>query len=302
MSESGRLAGRAVPAADGLQAGRQTQEPPGLACLRGRPRILAAVFFLASLWVALAGCAASLPSKAFPSSRFVLYSESNPEEAQQVRIQAEAFLDDLEAYLGLQAPPGGILRVVHFRRRVDLWNYLGQEVPAFRWRRGVCFEKTDHYELALSGRPAEAAFLKTLRHELTHYFLIVHFSDFPPWIDEGLAQILAEGTPFPRPGLRRDDPAGVQSAQWSEADCLRVLHRRPGEKLTAFEYKLAKRLAARLIARSGDSLARLVRFLELCAADRDASPAFGEAWGLSYEEVCAELTAQASLCYQETAP
>lgn len=297
MSETGLCRKRAIPATVGRQASRQIQiqEASWLAHLRGRSTILAAGLLLASLWLDLAGCAASLPSAFFPSSRFVLYSESNPEEAQMLRLQAEAFLDDLEAYLGLQVPPGGLLRIVHFRRRVDLWSYLGQEIPTFRWRRGVCFEKTDHYELALSGRPAEAALLKTLRHELTHYFLIVHFSDFPPWIDEGLAQILAEGSPFPKPGLRKDDPPGAQSGRWSQADCLRVLHKQPGEKLTAFEYKLAQTLAARLIARSGDSLARLVRFLELSAADRDPSLVFGEAWGLNDEEACAELTAQEGL-------
>gem|GEM_PF-1160352 len=289
MNESGRHRLRTVRSVErplAVRQGCQTSRPLGPQVLA---RLLAAVFFLGSLWLNLIGCAVSLPSEAFPSSRFVLHSESDPKETREVLLQAEAFFDDLESYLGLKAPPGGLLKIVHFRHRVDLWAYLGEEIPEFRWRKGVCFEKADHYVLALSGRPEEPAFQETLRHELTHYFLIVHFSEFPPWIDEGLAQVLATGSPFPEPGLPRADPAGW-SGTGSAAECMKLLQKRPGEKLTAFEYKLARNLAAGLIARSGDSLARLVRFLELSAADREPSQVFREAWGLSFEEACAELT------------
>lgn len=294
MSESDRYRLRAVRSGERPPAGRQgcrTSEP---LCLQALARVLAAGFFLGSLWPTLTGCAASLPSEAFPSSRFVLHSESDPQEIHEVRLQAESFLDDLESYLDLKAPPGGLLKIVHFRHRVDLWAYLGEEIPEFRWRKGVCFEKADSYVLALSGRPQESAFRKTLRHELTHYFLIVHFSEFPPWIDEGLAQVLAAGSPFPEPGRPRADPAG-RAGTGSAGDCLKLLQKRHGEKLVASEYKLARILAAGLISRSGDSLARLVRFLELSAADREPSRVFREAWGLSFEEACAELTASKGL-------
>lgn len=294
MSEFGRYRLRAVRSVEPLLAGGEGCRASKPLSLQVLARVLAAGFFLGSLWPALTGCAASLPSEAFPSSRFVLRSESDPQEIREIRLQAEAFLDDLESYLGLEAPPGGLLKIVHFRRRVDLWAYLGEEIPEFRWRKGVCFEKADSYVLALSGRPEEPAFRETLRHELTHYFLIVHFSEFPPWIDEGLAQVLAAESPFPEPGRPRPDPAG-RAGTGSAADCLKLVRKRPGEKLTALEYKLARNLAAGLISRSGDSLARLNRFLELSAADREPSQVFREAWGLSFEEACVELTASKGL-------
>jgi len=242
------------------------------------------------LFLCFFGCASSLPTPTYPASRFVLYTESPAGEAEAILLEAESYLSSLEETLGLKAPPVGLLRIVHFRWRRDLWSYMGKELPDFRWRRGACFETSQVYVLALSGRPGQERFQRILRHELTHFFLVSHFSDFPPWIDEGLAQVLSDGPPFPCPG--GGGSGTPESTEGSSAACQELLGKQPGQSLTRSQYELARRISLCLLIRSEDSISRLLRFLEISERNRDARDIFLDAWGMSFEDACAACVAR----------
>ena len=233
------------------------------------------------------GCASTLPSPSYPTSRFVLHTESSPDEAEAIIRGSEAFLSDLEEYLGLEAPPPGQFMIVHFRRRWDLWSYLGKELPELRWRKGACFETSQAYVLALSGRPGKECFQRILRHELSHFCLASHFSDFPPWIDEGLSQVLSDGPPFPDPGAANASASPTLPEASSEAEaCLELLRAEPGQMLTRSQYELARRITLWLLLASEDSIQRLLRFLEISGPDRESREVFLDAWGMSFEDAC----------------
>lgn len=180
------------------------------------------------LVVLLTGCASGPPGTAYPGAGLILYSGRTQHEAQAVSREAERFLEEAADYLHLQVPPGSLLRIYHYPNRWRLWWHLNREVPSLQWRKGVCYETEEAYVVTLCGNPERKKFRKTLRHELTHYLAAAHFCDIPPWIDEGLSQVMAAGPPFPHGGQDVSDKVHREARGAGEQECLqllRVFHR-----------------------------------------------------------------------------
>ena len=235
----------------------------------------------------LSGCASGPPGVSHPGAGFVLYTREPPSESEAVSREAREFLEDLAGYLKLQVPPGSLLRIYHYPHRWGLWWHLNREVPSLRWRRGVCYETDEAYIVTLCGQPGTEKFRQTLRHELTHYLVAAHFCDIPPWIDEGLSQVMSSGPPFPH--LEGDllDTAQREARRRRETGCLRLLHVPAGKKLTTSQYHLARALTCYLLTHpSGAAPTDLLRFLETSVAGVPPEKAFSASWGISMEDAC----------------
>ena len=245
------------------------------------------------LAVLLSGCASGPPGTSYPGTDLVLYTKVASPEAQVVAQEASEFLTDLGDYLHLQVPPGSLLRIYHYPNRWGLWWHLNRAVPSFRWRRGVCYEIEEAYVVTLSGNPGRRKFRNTLRHELTHYFVAAYFCDVPPWIDEGLSQVMASGPPFPH--LEEDllEKAQREARRVKEQGCLQLLRVPPGKKLSPSQYDTAYALTYHLLTRSSSSPPTdLIRFLEATRSGVPPEQTFSESWGLSMEEACRETVAR----------
>ncbi len=271
-------------------------EEPGKSAFASDPlaNCLAGCFLAVLAPVLFSGCASTPPGTPYPGAALVLYTREPCPDAQVLSEEAEAFLQSAGDYLGVQVPARGLLRIYHYPNRWGLWWHLSQEVPSLQWRRGVCYETEQAYIVALCGDPGEEVFRSTLRHELIHYLLAVHFSDVPPWIDEGLSQVLAAGPPFPHleEGLRETVRGEAMRAR--KRGCLRLLAVPPSEKLSPSEYRVACALTHHLLTRSPESApSRVVRFLETTEAGANPERTFSTSWGISMEEACEELLASA---------
>jgi len=243
------------------------------------------------LSVLLSGCASGPPGVSHPGTGFVLYTREPPSEARAVSREAQEFLEALGGYLRLQVPPGSLLRIYHYPHRWGLWWHLNREVPSLRWRRGVCYETDEAYVVTLCGNPAREKFRETLRHELTHYLVAAHFCDIPPWIDEGLSQVMSSGPPFPHLECDLLDTA-QREARRKERGCLRLLHVPPGKKLTTSQYRIACALTCYLLNRSSEvAPSDLVRFLETRVPGVPPEKAFSASWGISMEDACQAMVA-----------
>jgi len=243
------------------------------------------------LAVLLSGCASGPPGTSCPGTDLILYTRTAPPEALVVAQEANQFLLDLGDHLHLQVPPGSLLRIYHFQSRWGLWWHLSREVPSFRWRTGVCYETEEAYVITLSGNPERRNFQDTLRHELTHYLVAAHFCDVPPWIDEGLSELMASGPPFPH--LEEDRLSKVQreARRSKERACLQLLRVPSGKKLSPSQYDLACALTYHLLTRSSCGPTDLIRFLETTRSGVPPEQTFSEAWGISMEEACREVFA-----------
>ena len=244
------------------------------------------------LAVLLSGCASGPPGTSYPGTDLVLYTRAASPEALVVAQEANEFLTDLGDYLHLQVPPGALLRIYHYPNRWGLWWHLNRAVPSFRWRRGVCYEIEEAYVVTLSGNPGRRKFRDTLRHELTHYLVAAHFCDVPPWIDEGLSQVMASGPPFPH--LEEDVLEKVQreARRGKERGCLQLLRVPPGKKLSPSQYQVACALTYHLLTRSSCSAPTdLIRFLETTRSGVPPEQTFSQGWGISMEDTCKSLVA-----------
>ncbi len=246
----------------------------------------------AILSMLLCGCASGPPGVSHPGRGFVLYSREPPSEARAVSREAEEFLEGLGGYLRLQVPPASLLRIYHYPHRWGLWSNLNRDAPSLRWRRGACYETDEAYVVALFGDPGRKKFHEVLRHELTHYLVAAHFCDVPPWIDEGLSQVMSSGPPFPHLEGEQLKTAQREAGRWSEKGCLRLLHVPPGRRLTTSQYPVACALTFYLLTRSpGVEPRSLVRFLETSAPGVPPEKAFSASWGTSMEDACREMVA-----------
>lgn len=244
--------------------------------------------------VSLSGCASGPPGSSYPDTGLVLYTKKPPPEAKVLSREAQGFLEDVGDYLDLRVPPGGLLRIYHYPNRWGLWWHLSREVPSLRWRRGVCYETEEAYVVTLSGNPGRKGFQEALRHELTHYLVAAHFCDIPPWIDEGLSQVLASGPPFPHLDEDPLETARREAGRSTKRGCLRLLHVPPGKKLTRSQYRLARALAYSLLTRSAEAVPQqLVRFLETSRPGMSPERTFQACWGISMEEACRALVSSA---------
>jgi hypothetical protein len=193
-------------------------------------------------------------------------------------------------YLRLRPPPGGLLRIYHYPNRWTLWWHLNREVPSLRWRTGVCYETEEAYVVTLCGNPERERFQEALRHELTHYLVAVHFCDIPPWIDEGLAQVLASGPPFPHLEEDRLEAAFLEARRRKKRGCLQLLTLPAGEKLSPSQYRVACALTYYLLTRCPETApTQLVRFLETSQPGVPVPQTFSSCWGISMEEACGGL-------------
>lgn len=157
----------------------------------------------------------------------------------------------------------------------------------------MCYEIEEAYVVTLSGNPGRRKFRNTLRHELTHYLVAAHFCDVPPWIDEGLSQVMASGPPFPH--LEEDllEKAQREARRVKEQGCLQLLRVPPGKKLSPSQYDTAYALTYHLLTRSSSSPPTdLIRFLEATRSGVPPEQTFSESWGLSMEEACRETVAR----------
>jgi hypothetical protein len=242
----------------------------------------------------LSGCASGPPGTSYPGAALTLYTREPCPEAQILSGEAQAFLQGAGDYLGLQVPARGLLRIYHYPNRWGLWRHLSREVPSLQWRRGVCYETEQAYIVTLCGNPGEEAFRSTLRHELTHYLVAVHFSDVPPWIDEGLSQVLAAGPPFPHLEEGLLETVRGEARRARKRGCLRLLAVPHAKKLSPSEYRLACALTHYLLTRSPESApSRVVRFLETTETGPSPERTFSICWGISMEEACEGLLASA---------
>ena len=246
------------------------------------------------LAILLAGCASGPPGTAYPAAGLVIYTRETPSNAEAVSREAEAFLEELGDYLHLQVPPANLLRVYLYRNRWGLWRHLSGTVPPLRWKRGACYETEKAYIVALSGNPETRKFQTTLRHELTHYLIAVHFCGIPPWIDEGLAQVMASGPPFPHLEEGLLETVQEEAGRFRERGCLRLLHIPSGRKLNPSQYRLACALTYYLLSRSQETPpGTLLRFLGASRPGIPAEKAFSESWDTSMEEACEAMIAWA---------
>jgi hypothetical protein len=129
---------------------------------------------------------------------------------------------------------------------------------------------------------------------LTHYLVAVHFCETPPWIDEGLSQVLASGPPFPH--LAEDElvSARRQATRSKERGCLRLLQIPSGEKLSKSQYRVACALTFYLLTRSGQAAAsNLIRFLEATRPDAPPEQTFFDCWAITMKEACRAVASSA---------
>jgi hypothetical protein len=241
-------------------------------------------FLLAAL---LSGCASGPPGTAYPGDGLVLYSKQTSSEAQALSREARQFLHAVGDYLDLQVPPGHLLRIYHHPNRWALWWHLNRAVPSLRWSRGVCYETEEAYIVTLSGNPEEGRFRETLRHELTHYLVATHFCEIPPWIDEGLSQVMAAGPPFPHLAGDLSEKVRRAALRNKEQGCLELLRVPAGRKLTRSQYSVACALTYYLLTRSsGSEPKELLRFLETTEPGVPPEQAFSASWEVSMGDAC----------------
>jgi len=240
------------------------------------------------------GCASGPPGAMVPGTGHTLYTHEPPPEARLLSDGAQAFLEEVGGYLRLRPPPGGLLKIYHYPNRWALWWHLNREVPSLRWRRGVCYETEEAYVVTLCGNPGREGFQKALRHELTHYLVAAHFCDIPPWIDEGLAQVLASGPPFPHLQEGPLEAARLEAKRSKERGCMQLLTLPTGKRLSQSQYRVACALTYYLLTRSPETApGQLVRFLETSQPAVPAEQTFSSCWGISMEEACGGLLASA---------
>ena len=242
-------------------------------------------------WILLFGCTTGPPGSPHPNSSFLLYTSAPSPQAQDLGHTAQTFLEHLGKYLDILPPPGGLLRIHQYRWRFNFWRHLNGSFPSLRWKKGACFEIPDAYIVALYGRPLSKKTMETLRHELTHYLLTIHFSHVPPWLDEGLSQIMACGPPLPHiePGLSRTVRGEIKRVP--PGTCKHLLLLPPCHPLTRNQYHSAFLLTDYLLTRSPESRERLLCFLDATRPGYSPGKVFQACWGVTMEEACSELAA-----------
>ncbi len=240
-----------------------------------------------------AGCVTGHPREFYPAPEFLLYSEATPAETDILFREAQVFIKDLQEYLGLDPLPNRPLRINHFRRRLDLWKHLNRSSPSLRWRKGACYETPEAYVVAICGKARKEKVQTILRHELTHYLLSSHFLHLPPWIDEGLAQVLMHGAPFP--GLEDKLLRSVRSSvRKNRGEVCRPLVLLPASRpLNRSQYRIACALTYYLLTNSDQPVSRLLCYLKESQPDRPNDMFFSSCWGISPEEACRALVSWA---------
>jgi hypothetical protein len=206
-------------------------------------------------------------------------------DAQRLLQEADLALSSISRFLNLPIPQSAIpnshsLQVLAFRSPWGMRAYLAEHCPRLAGRAAACFEGPAGYTITVSGRSGRDETSHLLRHELTHYLLASNFDDFPPWVDEGLAQFFEPGEPFGRvnPLVLKDLQAAVRRPGSGVLEELVALP--PGRALSRRQYALAWGLVFYLAGEPRLGRPAILGYLKTVRSDRPAADCFREAFRL----------------------
>lgn len=152
--------------------------------------ILAAV-----LPVVLTACVHVSSFVRYDGERFTVYAGESLDLAPILAGEAEKIVADIAGALSVPVPTAS-LDVYLFPNGLGMMNYLAVKCPKQAMSAAACFATEEGFTVTVVDRGTRSKTMEHLRHELTHYVLASNYVDFPPWIDEGLAQ-----------HFQREDPA-----------------------------------------------------------------------------------------------
>ena len=244
------------------------------------PRCLVPVLAL----LVLCGCAVPEPRTRVSGRLVELRADLPPPEAKGLADEADAFLGEVAAYLGVEPPSPN---VYVFRSKWRLWRFLRTECPAFAERTGATF-------IGKEGRLIVAVRLKPggpqrgLWHELTHAVVAARFADPMPWLDEGLAQVFESGCP-PKGDADRLQELPADGPECARA-LARLLDRAKHSDLDRDDYRLARGFAWFLLQDETFGLAAIRRCLEPPAVGETVAERTARCLGTPPEEVAQRFT------------
>ena len=211
-------------------------------------------------------------------SHILLYG--NLPDAGGARILGEADLTvrNVCSVLELNRPDAPT-RVFLFDSRWTLWRFLRRRCPPQSGSPAACFEAADSCVVALYAQRQVSETLRYLRHELTHSVIATRFSDVPPWLHEGLAQLFERGAPYSQVYPALLGPLARQIRGNRNDMLARLVRFRWGEPLGQEEYEQAWGLTYFIIVNFPGGPALIRNYLERVRSGADAERQFEEAFG-----------------------
>jgi hypothetical protein len=212
------------------------------------------LFRVAAIWllpatVALlsAGCARDLAFTREEVAGITLYAVEK-DSADTARAAADS-LASIAARLQVPVPMNS-LSLYLLPSSASLRRYLREHCPEQESKAAACFTRPEGYVIALSPGAADDDVNALLRHEITHFILASRYFDFPPWIDEGLAQYFERKDPDAALPERERGPLAREAAGISAASIEGLLAVPDGGEMTRRQYREAKVLV-HVIMRDG---------------------------------------------------
>jgi len=249
-----------------------------------RPGWLAApAWLLALLTVALAGgCFTTHASRLThtPGHLVDFYSTLPPAEAGELRLLADQRVALLCQTLGIQRPRAKV-RILLFPDVGSSRRYLDEHLPERRSSHALCFVNREGYHIVITRYLKHEQTLDSLRHELVHFVLISSFYDLPPWVDEGLAQLLEGEGPDDWPPARHLQELPDLLRDANEADWLELIGKPLSQPLSPRQYRLALGLTWLLWRHPGHGVPALRRYLSLAHSGDDAVADLATVFGLT---------------------
>jgi hypothetical protein len=152
---------------------------------------LLVLFLAASAMLVIAGCVSNrpMPLALTPGHLCDLYTALPEAEAVPWRRLADERIAQLCRLLSLPRPT----KKVQIQLFPDIWStnrYLTERLPTRVGVESICFVDRAGYHIAVTQSASEERTRASLRHELLHFVLISQYYDLPPWVDEGLAQVM----------------------------------------------------------------------------------------------------------------
>jgi len=213
-----------------------------------------------------AGCAVHAPTRRHEGVHLDVYCDLPGPVSTSLLAEADRHVERVAAFLRVSVPPKRLC--VHvFPSPWSLTGFLVRACPRQWDRAAACFETSDGYVVAIARQRRREATLRSLRHELTHYVLASHFSDLPPWIDEGLAQYGETGAPFGNvpDHTRKSAMARVHRTAGRGLENLVAIP--VGRTLTRVQYAQARALVCVLIGDDRFGLDRVLDYLRTVRSD-----------------------------------
>ena len=229
----------------------------------------------------LAGCCwlAQPPSDAVATDHAIIYCDAPFPYPEQVRQATEQQVQDLIAGLGLAAPPARV-HLLAFSGSTAGSCFIAGRHPGRAFSRALCYVEDGKIFIALPRQGEWADTLTDLRHELTHYLLVSHFRDLPPWLDEGLARYCENGAPLGTLTTTRQRDAAAALAAATAPDYAALIAVPMSTPLSRAQYDLALGLTWLLVHEPGLGLAAARGYLAT-AVSGPAGPAdFTRAFGV----------------------